>query len=327
MGNILKSKLFRAAAVVLLLAGLYALLGFYAAPRIVRSQAIDFVREKYGRELTLGEIRINPFKLQAEIKDLSLPDTDGKPMLAFRRLFVDFELSSLWQRAYFFKDVQLDAPLARAVIRAGRLGQPGGSRAARRGDADEPLPARLDPAVRARVMAPCSSPTWPGACRSSASSRRSISSSTTSGPRRKAARSDSPPRPRTPNCWSGTASSRSNHRSRRRANSQSPSLNVPGALEVAGVELPFVIPQGEMNLRGSYSVVLGEPMQLDVHLPQMQLNGLTRARAGSRAGLRHGADCRHQRHEDRDAGQYRVAAARSRPKASRPTSGRCPTAR
>ena len=64
------------------------------SPGIVRSQAIDFVREKYGRELALGEVRINPFKLQAEIKDLSLPDTDGKPMLAFRRFFVDFELSN-----------------------------------------------------------------------------------------------------------------------------------------------------------------------------------------------------------------------------------------
>ena len=30
-----------------------------------------------------------------------------------------------------------------------------------------------------------------------------------------------------------------------------------------------------MNLRGSYSVVLNEPMRLDVRLPQMQLNGLT----------------------------------------------------
>ena len=96
MGKVLKSKLVRAAAVVLVLTGVYALLGFYAAPRIVRSQAIEFVRENYGRELTLGEVRINPFKLQAEIKDLSLPDTDGKPMLAFRRFFVDFELSSLW---------------------------------------------------------------------------------------------------------------------------------------------------------------------------------------------------------------------------------------
>ena len=52
-------------------------------------------------------------------------------------------------------------------------------------------------------------------------------------------------------------------------------LHVPGALEVAGVELPFVIPQGELNLSGTYSVALGEPMQLAVNLPQMQFNGLT----------------------------------------------------
>ena len=49
MGKVLKSKLVRAAAVVLVLTGVYALLGFYAAPRIVRSQAIEFVRENYGR--------------------------------------------------------------------------------------------------------------------------------------------------------------------------------------------------------------------------------------------------------------------------------------
>ena len=149
MGNLLKSRLFRVAAVVLLLAGLYALLGFYAAPRIVRSQAIDFVRENYGRELTLGEIRINPFKLQAEIKDLSLPDTDGKPMLAFRRLFIDFELSSLWRRAYFFKDVQLDAPLARAVIRPDGSVNLADLALPDDGGLGRAAPGDLDPAVRA----------------------------------------------------------------------------------------------------------------------------------------------------------------------------------
>lgn len=141
MGNILKSKWFWAAAVALVLLGLYAVLGFYAAPRIVRSQATDFVREKYGRELALGEIRIDPFKLQAEIKDLSLPDTDGQPMLAFRRFFVDFELSSLWQRAYVFKDVQLDAPLARTVIRPDGSVNLADLALPAEEDADEPLPA------------------------------------------------------------------------------------------------------------------------------------------------------------------------------------------
>ena len=169
MGSILKSKLFWVFATPLLLFGLYVVLGFYAAPGIVRSQAVDFVREKYGRELALGEIRINPLKLQAEIKDLSLPDKDGKPMLAFRRLFVDFEASSLWQRAFVFKDVQLDAPLARAVIRPdgsvnlADLALPDDE------EPDEPLPAIW---IQQFVLGDgrCSSRTWPGACRWSASS-------------------------------------------------------------------------------------------------------------------------------------------------------------
>ena len=102
----------------MLLFGLYVLAGFKLAPGLVRNQAIDFVRENYARELTIGEVAINPLKLQAEIRDLSLPDTDGKPMLAFGRLFIDFEIASLWERAFVFREVLLDAPLARAVIRA-----------------------------------------------------------------------------------------------------------------------------------------------------------------------------------------------------------------
>ena len=119
MQNLLKSKLAWAAVVVAALVGLYALLGYKVAPGVVRDQAVKFVRETYGRELTIGEVRIDPFKLQAEIRDLALPDADGERMLAFRRLFVDFELASLWKRTFIFKDVILEAPFVRAVIRPG----------------------------------------------------------------------------------------------------------------------------------------------------------------------------------------------------------------
>ncbi len=62
-------------------------------------------------------------------------------MLAFRRLFVDFELSSLWQRAFVFKDVQLDAPLARAVIRPDGSVNLADLALPDEEDKDEPLPA------------------------------------------------------------------------------------------------------------------------------------------------------------------------------------------
>ncbi len=117
MPRILKSKLFWAVAIVAGLVGLYALIGYRIAPGIVRDQAVKFVHETYGRELQIGAMRIDPFQLQAEIRDLALPDADGKRMLAFRRLFVDFELASVWKRTLIFKDVNLEAPQVRAVIR------------------------------------------------------------------------------------------------------------------------------------------------------------------------------------------------------------------
>jgi uncharacterized protein involved in outer membrane biogenesis len=117
MARFLKSKLVWAIAIAVALVGLYALLGFKVAPNIARDQAQAFVREHYQRELAIGAIAIHPFKLQAEVRDLVLPDADGQPMLGFERLFVDFEVSSLWNRAYTFKDVSVVAPLVRAVVR------------------------------------------------------------------------------------------------------------------------------------------------------------------------------------------------------------------
>ena len=274
MGNILKSKLFWAAAVVLALVGLYALLGFYAAPRIVRSQALDFVREKYGRELTLGEIRIDPFKLQAEIKDLSLPDTDGKPMLAFRRLFIDFELSSLWQRAFVFKDVQLDAPLARTVIRPDGSVNLADLALPDEEDEDEPLPnvwvqhfALGDGTVQFADLArrvPLERQFTP--VNFKLDNFKTTPEGGAFGLTAKTQNAELLE-------WHGKFALAPQISSS--GEFAVTNLHVPGVLEVAGVELPFVIPQGEMDLSGSYSVALADTLQLDVQLPQMQIDGLT----------------------------------------------------
>ncbi len=117
MPAVLKSRVLWAGAIVAGLVGLYALLGFKVAPGIVRDQARKFVQEEYGRELAVGEVRVQPFKLQLEIKDLSLPDADGTPMLGFARFFADFELASLWRRSFIFRDVTLQSFSVAAVVR------------------------------------------------------------------------------------------------------------------------------------------------------------------------------------------------------------------
>lgn len=102
---------------LLLATGLYALFGFWLVPKIIRSQAIDYADTELKKPLSLGEIRFNPFKFQLDISDARIDD-QGKPLLALKHLFVDFQLSSVWKGAYVFNSIKLDAPYARAIIRS-----------------------------------------------------------------------------------------------------------------------------------------------------------------------------------------------------------------
>lgn len=117
-----KSRLLILAPLVLaLLIGLYALLGFWALPKYLRSHATGYVATELGKDLSLGEIGFNPFTFQLEIRDIAIRDRDtaqAKPLVALKRLFADFQVSSLWTSGYVFRQVTLDEPFARAIIDA-----------------------------------------------------------------------------------------------------------------------------------------------------------------------------------------------------------------
>ncbi|MGB6354408.1 MAG: DUF748 domain-containing protein, partial [Steroidobacteraceae bacterium] len=111
-----KTKAFRISSVAALLVALYALAGFVAVPRILRSTLMKEIPKTLGVTPTVGEIRFNPFLLQLEIKNFSLAGTGGETLVGFGRLFVDFELSSIWHRAYSFAAIDIDAPVVNAVV-------------------------------------------------------------------------------------------------------------------------------------------------------------------------------------------------------------------
>ncbi len=97
---------------------IYAAAGFWLVPKILRSQAESFASEKYGRTVTRGEIRFNPFTFQLEVDGASFPDDDGEPLVSFEKLVVNLELSSLWRAGASFKEISIDRPYIRPVIRA-----------------------------------------------------------------------------------------------------------------------------------------------------------------------------------------------------------------
>jgi hypothetical protein len=117
-----KSKTFIISAVIAVLVGLYALAGFVLAPKLLRNALLQDIPKSIAVKPAVGEIKVNPFLLQLEIKDLSLSDPNGEKLVGFGRFFIDFELSSIWHRAYSFVNIDIDAPFVNAVItKDGRL--------------------------------------------------------------------------------------------------------------------------------------------------------------------------------------------------------------
>jgi uncharacterized protein involved in outer membrane biogenesis len=96
----------------------YTLAGFLAVPHFARQGAGDFVRTHYGRALTIGDIRFNPFTLNLDVTQVALPDADGQTMISFDRLHVGLQLASLWRLGPSFGEILLQRPYVRAVIRA-----------------------------------------------------------------------------------------------------------------------------------------------------------------------------------------------------------------
>mgnify|MGYP003465858084 FL=1 len=107
---------------ILLLAGLvisltlYALIGFKLVPSLIRSQAIDYAKTQWNKPLSIGEIKFNPFSFELDMRDILLQD-QSKPLLSLQHLYVNFQASSLFKRAYVFNSILLEMPFARAVIK------------------------------------------------------------------------------------------------------------------------------------------------------------------------------------------------------------------
>ena len=119
MRQFYKKKIFLVPAASMLLLGVYAVLGFVVAPRLVRSAVLEDIPKSIDATPAVGAIHINPFLFTAAVEDFSLAGKDGGKLLGFKRLFIDFQLSSIWHRAYTFKNIEITAPQVSAVMARG----------------------------------------------------------------------------------------------------------------------------------------------------------------------------------------------------------------
>ena len=92
---------------------LYATLGFFVAPWLLEKTATSAVRDNLGVELTLQDVSVNPFVLSLQIDGLELDEPDGEPFVTVERIFINFQLSSLFRWALTFREFYIESPRIR----------------------------------------------------------------------------------------------------------------------------------------------------------------------------------------------------------------------
>lgn len=94
---------------------LFAWLGFEP---LVKWAVPKYLAAHGGRVATIGQARLDPLRLTLDIAGLKLAEPDGKPLLALGRLVADFELSSIVERAYTFREIRVESPVVAVELAA-----------------------------------------------------------------------------------------------------------------------------------------------------------------------------------------------------------------
>ncbi|HYH42287.1 MAG TPA: DUF748 domain-containing protein, partial [Burkholderiales bacterium] len=95
--------------------------GFFVAPYLIERNLPAFAQERLGRKASVEKVRINPYALTFEASGFFLEDKGDKRLLAFKRLYVNLQLSSIF-RGWTFDEVRLEgASLGLEIDRELRL--------------------------------------------------------------------------------------------------------------------------------------------------------------------------------------------------------------
>ena len=114
-GGVPKKRLKAARRIAIGLA-VYAIVGFFILPPIIRAVAVKQLSKQLDREVTIGKVRLNPFVLSITIRNLLIKDKDGEPFVSWDDVYVNFQLSSFLGHPWVFKEVSTTRPFVRVQM-------------------------------------------------------------------------------------------------------------------------------------------------------------------------------------------------------------------
>jgi hypothetical protein len=90
----------------------YTVIGFFVVPAIIKSQMIKRIPPIALRQVSIEQVKFNPYALSLTIRGFSLKEPNGDVFLSFDQLYVNFQLSSIFRRKFTFAEISLVKPFA-----------------------------------------------------------------------------------------------------------------------------------------------------------------------------------------------------------------------
>lgn len=98
----------------------YTIVGFLILPFVIRLVAIQQLAKELHREVSIEKVRLNPYAMSIAIRGLKIKDPDAETLLSWDEVYVNFQLTSIFSRAWSFKEIAVVNPYARVQLNKDR---------------------------------------------------------------------------------------------------------------------------------------------------------------------------------------------------------------
>lgn len=95
---------------------LYLLISYFAINPLAKRIVPWVAENKLASHASVGKVTFDPFRLTTTIENFNLTEKSGAPLVGFKKLVVDFEVSGLFAWAWKFKEISITAPQANIAI-------------------------------------------------------------------------------------------------------------------------------------------------------------------------------------------------------------------
>jgi hypothetical protein len=88
----------------------YTIAGFFILPPIIRSVAAKKMSAQLGRDVSIQQVKLNPFALSATVRGLLIKEKSGEPFVSWDEVYVDVQLASFFGHPWVFRDIRTSQP-------------------------------------------------------------------------------------------------------------------------------------------------------------------------------------------------------------------------